>query len=61
MNSSAKLAVALGLGAAVGGVAMHQLHAQAKPPVYMVAINEIINQDGYLKESLLTDHHQALP
>jgi len=39
------------------GMAVHTLHAQAKPPVYMVAINEVINQEGYLKEYLPT----ALP
>ena len=44
MNSSAKLAVALGLGAAIGGVALHQLHAQAKPPVDVVIdIAEIVD------------------
>jgi uncharacterized protein (DUF1330 family) len=26
------------------------LHAQAKPPVYMIAINEVSNQEGYAKE-----------
>ena len=36
------------------GTAVHTLHAQAKPPVYMVAINEVINQEGYLKEYLPT-------
>lgn len=36
MNSSAKLAVALVLGAAVGGAAAHQLHAQAKPPAFLI-------------------------
>ena len=37
-------------GAALGGVAMEALHAQAKPPVYMIAINEVGNPDGYAKE-----------
>ncbi len=32
------------------GTAVHRLHAQAKPPVYMVAINEVSNQEGYSKE-----------
>jgi uncharacterized protein (DUF1330 family) len=36
MNSSAKLAVTLFIGTAVGAVAMHQLHAQAKPPAYVI-------------------------
>jgi uncharacterized protein (DUF1330 family) len=37
-------------GAALGGAAIQALHAQAKPPVYMIAINEVSNQDGYAKE-----------
>ena len=47
MNSSAKLAVALVLGAAVGGVAVHQLHAQAKPPAFLVFETEIKDRDAY--------------
>jgi uncharacterized protein (DUF1330 family) len=42
------------VGAAVGGIAVHTLHAQAKPPVYMIAINEISNPDGYAKDYLPT-------
>ena len=41
-------------GATVGGVAIQALHAQARPPIYMVAINEIIDQEGYLKQYLPT-------
>ena len=37
-------------GAALGGAAIQALHAQAKPPVYMIAINEVSNQDRYAKE-----------
>jgi uncharacterized protein (DUF1330 family) len=37
-------------GAALGGAAIEALHAQARPPVYMIAINEVSNQDGYAKE-----------
>jgi hypothetical protein len=33
------------------GAAVHNLHAQTKPPVYMIAINEVSNQEGYAKES----------
>jgi Uncharacterized conserved protein len=36
MNSSAKLAITLLLGASIGGVVVHQLHAQAKPPAYVI-------------------------
>jgi uncharacterized protein (DUF1330 family) len=38
-------------GVAVG-TAVHKLHAQAKPPVYMIAVNEVSNQEGYSKEYL---------
>jgi uncharacterized protein (DUF1330 family) len=37
-------------GMAVGAVAVQSLHAQAKPPVYMVALNEVTNADRYAKE-----------
>ncbi len=39
-------------GVAIGAAAIQTLHAQAKPPVYMVAINELTNPDGYAKEYL---------
>ena len=49
-----KRAVALSIlaGIAIGGAAIQTLHAQAKPPVYMIAINEVSNQEGYTKEYL---------
>jgi len=37
-------------GVALGAAAVQTLHAQAKPPVYMIAINEVSNQEGYAKE-----------
>ncbi len=37
-------------GAAIGGAAIQALHAQAKPPVYMIAINEVSDPNGYAKE-----------
>ena len=39
-------------GAMIGGTAIQALYAQAKPPIYMVAINEVSNQEGYAKEYL---------
>src|SRR5690349_2380839 len=36
--------------AALAGVAVHGLHAQAKPPVYVVAENDVSNPDAYGKE-----------
>jgi uncharacterized protein (DUF1330 family) len=48
-----RYAIALAaLSSAIVGAAVHTLHAQAKPPVYMIAINEITNQEGYTKEYL---------
>jgi len=36
--------------AALGGAAVQALHAQAKPPIYMIAINEVSDPNGYAKE-----------
>jgi uncharacterized protein (DUF1330 family) len=41
-------------GFAIGAAAVQTLHAQAKPPVYMVAINEIKDADGYRTKYLPT-------
>ena len=48
------LALSLLAGSAIGGAVVQTLHAQAKPPVYMVAINEISDQEGYTKQYLPT-------
>ena len=47
---AAVLAALIGIG--LGGAAVQTLHAQAKPPIYMIAINEVSNQEGYAKEYL---------
>jgi len=39
-------------GIVIGAVGVQSLRAQAKPPVYVIANNEITNQDGYMKEYL---------
>lgn len=39
-------------GMVMGGAAIETLRAQAKPPVYMIAINEVSNPDGYAKDYL---------
>jgi uncharacterized protein (DUF1330 family) len=50
------------VGAALGGAAIQALHAQAKPPVYMIAINEVSDQERYANEYVsparksVTDH-----
>jgi uncharacterized protein (DUF1330 family) len=52
MKNIHKIALTLCAGASLGALAVQTLHAQAKPPVYMIAINEVSNQDGYKKEYL---------
>jgi uncharacterized protein (DUF1330 family) len=42
--------IALVAGAAIGGAAIQGLHAQAKPPVYVVGENTVTNADAYIKE-----------
>src|SRR3974390_2877725 len=44
------VALSILVGVALGAAAIQTLHAQAKPPVYMIAINEVSNQEGYTKE-----------
>ena len=46
------LGVAFGMvaGMAIGGFAVQALHAQGKPPGYVVAEIDITNQEAYLKE-----------
>jgi uncharacterized protein (DUF1330 family) len=47
-----RYAVALSMlaGIVIGGTAIQTLHAQAKPPVYLIAQNEVTNPEAYLKE-----------
>jgi uncharacterized protein (DUF1330 family) len=44
------IALSMIAGAALGGAAIEVLHAQAKPPVYMIAINQLTDPDRYAKE-----------
>jgi Domain of unknown function (DUF1330) len=37
------------IGVGVGAVAVQSLHAQARPPAYVI---DVVNQDGYTKEYL---------
>jgi uncharacterized protein (DUF1330 family) len=50
MKTSLCIAVAVVAGILIGGVAVQGLHAQAKPPVYLIAQNEVSDVDAYLKE-----------
>ena len=50
MEDAMKLRYALAMAALSStavGMAVHTLHAQGKPPVYMVAMNEITDPEGY--------------
>ena len=48
MKSTYKIAVALVAGVGVGGAVIEGLHAQAKPPTYVVvAIRKINDADGF--------------
>ena len=40
MKTRFTIAVSLLAGAVLGGALIQALHAQAKPPVYMIAINQ---------------------
>ena len=50
----AKYTVGLSLltGIAIGGAAIQALHAQAKPPVYAIALNQLTDAEGYAKDYL---------
>ena len=50
MKARFGMALSMVVGAALGGAAIQALHAQPKPPVYMIAINEVSDQERYAKE-----------
>jgi uncharacterized protein (DUF1330 family) len=50
MRTRLTIAVSMLTGVVFGGVAIQALHAQAKAPVYMIAINEVSDQERYAKE-----------
>ncbi len=52
MKNCYAMALAVLIGIGLGAIAVQSLHAQAKPPVYMIAINEVTNPDGYKNEYL---------
>ena len=45
---AATLALLAGFG--LGAVAVQGLHAQAKPPVYLISEIDVLNQEAYLKD-----------
>ena len=50
MKARFGMALTMAVGAALGGAAIQAPHAQAKPPVYMIAINDVSDQERYAKE-----------
>jgi uncharacterized protein (DUF1330 family) len=52
MKTPFVMVLSLATGAALGVCTIQALHAQAKPPVYSVALIEVTNPDGYAKEYL---------
>jgi len=44
------VAAALAAGMAIGGFAVQGLHAQAKPPVYLITEIDVTNPDKYAQE-----------
>jgi hypothetical protein len=52
MKNRYAMALAMLIGIGLGAVGVQSLHAQAKPPVYMIAINDVTNPDGYKNEYL---------
>jgi hypothetical protein len=49
MKTRYVVALSLLTGVAIGGAAIQGLHAQAKPPAYVVAEIAVSNQDGFVK------------
>jgi uncharacterized protein (DUF1330 family) len=52
MKPHCTIALAMLAGFGLGVVAVQSLHAQAKPPIYMIADNDVTNPEGYAKEYL---------
>lgn len=50
MKADVNVAVAAVVGFGVGAVAMESLHAQSKPPAYVISEIEVINREAYSKE-----------
>ena len=54
MNTYFRIGVGLGMlaSAALGGLMVEQVHAQAKPPVYFIGEIDVSNPEGYAQEYL---------
>lgn len=50
MNPRIKLGLAMLGGFGLGAVTIHALHAQARPPAYVISEIDVTNADAYAKE-----------
>jgi uncharacterized protein (DUF1330 family) len=50
MNTYIKLGLAMLAGFGLGALAVDQLHAQARPPAYVISEIDVINADAYANE-----------
>jgi uncharacterized protein (DUF1330 family) len=50
VKSNYKIAIALLAGAGLGAAAVQGLHAQAKPPAYVISEIDVTDKDAYAKE-----------
>ena len=47
MTSNLRIGLTLFTGIGIGAVAMHGLHAQAKPPAYLISDVTVTDENGY--------------
>ena len=52
MKMGYTIAVSSLAGLAIGAAAVQVLHAQAKPPVYAIALNQLADPEGHAKDYL---------
>ena len=52
MKTHVKLGLAMLAGFGLGAAAVHQLHAQAAPPAYVVSEIDVVDEGGYANEYL---------
>jgi uncharacterized protein (DUF1330 family) len=50
MKSNSKLGIAMLTGTVLGAAAVQGLHAQAKPPAYVISEIDVTNKEAYAKE-----------
>src|SRR5579871_3922180 len=52
MTRFMKAGIAVLVGAGIGAASMQTMQAQSKPPAFVIAEVDVINQDAYMKEFL---------